>query len=173
MVNAGLKLTVLAALLSTTTPAMAQINEAELGRLFTSSSERHVLSRMRDHNLNQDDSTVPVAQNLEQLQTQLQTQTNTAEKATNASSKSIVFNGVITHSNGDKVIWINGKQVDNNRSGDVKITHGSSRNDNVTIVAPGKRAVELKPGQQLQLDNGNVMEGYLSSNKKTDDVPSP
>jgi len=136
---------------------IAQVSEKMLGPLFTTAAERHTLSRLRDQGLVQKATGKVLLK---------KTQQKTGPNA-------IVLNGMVKRSNGDKVIWINGEQV-NGRQGPagVKLLSSGSGESHVFVAAPGKRSVELKPGQRLQIDNGKVEEHYKSRANRAEESES-
>ncbi len=126
----------------------AQPDDKNLGRLFTSSSERYALDRQRREDLFQGDN--------------LQNQEEIAEEAKTGSS--VVMNGVLKSSKGEKVVWINGKKVNGTKGpGDVRVYRGPDSNNRIVVGVPGKRAVKLGPGQQLRLPDGKVAENHLAN----------
>ena len=135
-------------LISLTPVYSAQLDDSNLGRLFTSATERVVLDRHRRQDLLQDHvAQAPTAQVNE-------------EKITGA----VVVNGVLKRSNGDKIVWINGKKVKGSKGPDnVRIYRGPDSNNRVVVGVRGKRAVKLGPGQQLRLPDGKVAENYAAN----------
>lgn len=126
-----------------------QPDDANLGRLFTSKTERVVLDKHRRKDLLQDHvdkiSSAPMSKKKEDA--------------------AVVFNGVLKRSDGKKIMWINGKKVTDVKGlNNVKIYRGPDNQNRVVIGVPGKRVVKLEPGQQLRLPDGKVAENYASDN---------
>jgi len=119
----------------------------ELGRLFTSSIERSTLDRLRRLDLVQDKST-PASESA------------SGEKK---SAETLVINGVVQRSNGDKTVWINGKKVDGKKGpDDVRLYRGPDRSNKVVVGIPGRRAVSMKPGQRWDPNSGKVVDVYFA-----------
>jgi hypothetical protein len=78
--------------------------------------------------------------------------------------KYVTLNGVVRRSDGVNTVWLNDKPVRDRRSdeGLVISTPGQARSPGqVTVQVPQTgRSVELKVGQQVEINSGEVQEGY-------------
>lgn len=98
----------------------AQAQADELGRLFFTPDERRQLERQQAHQ---------------------------ARHAGNDDPSAITVNGVIRRSDGNRIVWINGKAQHIAPSRDP---------DKVPVTVPGKsKPVEVKVGQRLLLNNSS------------------
>ncbi len=132
-----------------------QALSADLGRLFTTAAERHALDKLRRENRPQNDII----------------DREPAEKK----AKLMVYNGIITRSNGDKQIWINGKQVKGGKGPEgIRIYKGPDRHHRVTVTVPEKnRVVKIKPGQYWNLESGKIADFDSVPAKKAADTAKP
>ncbi len=123
------------------TPFYAQpLQAAELGRLFTTPAERQVLDKLRLENLPPLDIT--------------------AQSTTEKKPKTMVYNGIVTRSNGDSQIWINGKSVEGRKGPEgIKIYRGPDHENRVTLTVSGKhKVVKVKPGERWNLESGEIVD---------------
>ncbi len=142
----------------------AQTAAPELGSLFTNTTERQTLSRMRSENLLQVDVSSPSPSPSPSLPLSA-TPAAPSEKR----SQSIVINGLVQHGNRDGVVWINGERVDGASGPDeVRVYSSTGRDGKVVVGVMNRRAVALKPGQRLQVDNGKVEESYEADVKNVE-----
>jgi len=118
-----------------------QLLASDLGRLFTTPVERHLLDKSRRENSPLIDSTA-------------------SNGAAKKEAKTMVYNGVVTRSNGDRQIWIDGKIVNGRKGPDgIHIHKGPDRDHRVTLSVPGKhKRVKVKPGQSWSLESGKVVD---------------
>jgi hypothetical protein len=118
-----------------------QLLASDLGRLFTTPVERHLLDKSRRENSPLIDSTA-------------------SNGAAKKEAKTMVYNGVVTRSNGDRQIWIDGKIVNGRKGPDgIRIHKGPDRDHRVTLSVPGKhKRVKVKPGQSWSLESGKVVD---------------
>ncbi len=151
-------LAILIATLNLPLLCMAETDGDKLGRLFTTANERHSLSQLRQKGL---------AQNKDSSQ-----QPSSKKTGPKKSVQSIVVNGIVKRTNGEKIVWINGKQVKEKSGVDgINLLRGADHNDQILVKLSNHRRIKLKPGQYAQINNGKVKvkENYLSSmDKKTD-----
>jgi len=119
----------------------SQLLAADLGRLFTTPVERHLLDKSRRENSPLIESTAS---------------NGPAKKE----AKTMVYNGIVTRSNGDRQIWIDGKVVNGRKGPDgIRIHKGPDRDHRVTLSVPGKhKRVKIKPGQSWSLESGKVVD---------------
>jgi len=118
-----------------------QLLATDLGRLFTTPVERHLLDKSRRENSPLVDSTA-------------------SNGAAKKEAKTMVYNGIVTRSNGDRQIWIDGKVVNGHKGPDgIRIHKGPDRDHRVTLSVPGKhKRVKIKPGQSWSLESGKVVD---------------
>jgi len=118
-----------------------QLLATDLGRLFTTPVERHLLDKSRRENSPLIDSTA-------------------SNGAAKKEAKTMVYNGIVTRSNGDRQIWIDGKIVNGRKGPDgIRIHKGPDRDHRVTLSVPGKhKRVKIKPGQSWSLESGKVVD---------------
>jgi len=147
------RLSALLLLLALSDLSQAQTAAPELGRLFTSGTERQTLNRMRTDNLVQSDASSPLLSAMSAALPEKRTQ-------------SVVINGLVQHGNRDGVVWINGERVDGSNGPDeVRVYSSTGRDGKVVVGVMNHRAVTLKPGQRLQVDTGKVEESYKADVK--------
>lgn len=119
----------------------------DLGRLFTSVQQREDLDQQRRNDLVRD----------------FKEPTKTTKKAKKAEPSKVLVNGIVQRSDGDKVVWINGKKLDGKKGPDnLRIYRGPDRDNKLVIGVPGKRAASVAPGQTLNLPDGRVAEKYMA-----------
>lgn len=132
--------------------------DPEMGRLFTSSSERLVLDKLRNQDLLQN-GLVRLAE---------------GKQSPPKSVPDVLMNGVVKHSNGDRFVWINGKMVEDKKSPEgIRVYRGPDRHNRVLVGVADKPAVSLKPGQRLNPDTGKVTESYLEQSTSDHHATSP
>ena len=75
----------------------------------------------------------------------------------------VTVNGVVRRSDGVSTVWLNDQAVQGGRAaGGIVVAPGrASTPANVTVRLPQiGRSVELKVGQQLEVNSGQIQEGY-------------
>ena len=79
----------------------------------------------------------------------------------------VTLNGVVRRSDGSTTVWLNNKPVRGQETEQGVIVAPSARGGapgNVTVRVPQTgRSVDLKVGQQLEVNSGEVKEGYRTS----------
>ncbi len=81
-------------------------------------------------------------------------------------AKVLALNGLVTRKNGPNAIWVNGALIETPDVLGVSINAGKLVNKSVVVKLPRRRpTVLLKPGQQLGLTAGKVIESYNIRNK--------
>ncbi len=122
----------------------------DLGRLFTSTVERSTLDRLRRQDLIQNEL--------------IRAREDAGEEK--KGSDTLVINGVVQRSNGDKTVWINGKKVENKKGpNNVRLHRGPDHQNKVVVGIPGRRAVSMKPGQRWNPGSGKVVEIYSADDR--------
>ncbi len=132
----------------------------DMGRLFTSSSERLALDKLRKQDLLQRGV---VHQNVDE------------DKQTPPKNvPDVLMNGVVKHSNGNKFVWINGEMVAGQKSHDgIRIYRGPDHNNRVLVKVSNKPVVGLKPGQRWNSGTGKVTESYSEPSASDPHAISP
>lgn len=149
---------ILIAIISCPSLSVAEKNNDKLGRLFTTASERHTLNQLRKN---------------EHKKNYLQSISIKKTDSKNI-SRPIILNGIVKRTNGDEIIWINGRQIKKNSNVDgINLLQGPDENGHVMIKLSNHRRIKLKPGQYMQTNNGKVKENYLTNLDKTEKTSSP
>ncbi len=147
--------------------SFAQTEASDLGRLFSSSSERQILNRMRADNQVRESDSMPV------LSTALSGVPGD-EVVPKKKSPSIFINGLVKQGNRQEVVWINGERIDGSSGpNDVTIYSKGSNGSSVVIGVVNRQAVTLKPGQWLRSDDGSIEESYEADINKNEVVTKP
>jgi hypothetical protein len=132
-------------------PAMASADS--LGRLFYTPAQRTQLDDARSHR----STAVPdAAAEVPQPQ------------------PALTYHGVVRRSDGKSTIWINNRPITDGQSLSGVAVLGRVRPDGaLQLQLPeGKRAVDLKVGQTLEVDTGSVAENYARQEALPQPVPS-
>jgi len=122
--------------------ASAPAERPDLGRFFFTPSQRAALDEARRR---------PVAAQAE-------------KPALPPPPEYVTVNGVVRHSDGTTVVWLNNKPVRGGQSEEglqVAPASGAASGGNVTVRVPQTgRVVNLKVGQQVEVTSGQVQEAY-------------
>jgi hypothetical protein len=82
-------------------------------------------------------------------------------------SGSVTLNGIVRRSDGATTIWLNNKQVRGRKSDDgvlVRPSRVGAAPGSVTVQLPQTgRVVDIRVGQQLEIDSGEVKEAYRAA----------
>ncbi len=133
-----------ALLLSALVLVAGPVAAIELGRLFTSPAEREALDRLRRQER-------PQEGRVEQA----------GAESGEPRAATLELNGVVKRSGGGEVVWINGQRLEGRRGpAGVRLYRGADRHHRVVVGLPGKKVVTIKPGQQVDLESGKVVERY-------------
>jgi hypothetical protein len=132
-----------ALLLLCTTFPMAAAEEAPMGRLFFTPSERTTLEEMRRR------AQAPKAPEAERRVGVIKPHAT------------VRFSGMIKRSDGVSAIWVNGKQYyGNERPDDISLSAQGS-NDTISVKLPENgRRITLRVGQDMDATSGTVAERY-------------
>jgi hypothetical protein len=128
----------------------------ELGRLFTTPQERASLDEIRYQSRFAAPEPQPVPEPA--------TQTSAGEpEPTGPVISRLTVNGVVRRSGGPGTVWVNGDEVE--RGGITRegiLVQGANRQArNVRLQLPsGISSIELKPGQEIDVLSGTVLEPY-------------
>ncbi len=74
------------------------------------------------------------------------------------------FGGIMTRINGNKMVWLNGKQIAENNLPPNFFLVNSNMGPLLNINSEGRR-FQLKPGQSINMQSGLVTDSYQSSNQ--------
>jgi hypothetical protein len=113
------------------------------GRLFFSPVQRAQLEEARRRNIRAEEQA-----------------SETASKPKAPRARHVTVNGLITRSDGTSVIWVNGKPVESQAVGGLRVSPTGSRESVVLRDAEKGSAVRLKVGQRANLLTGAVEESY-------------
>ena len=137
------RLPLLCALIVLAAPAFAQ--DAPLGRLFLTPEQRAALDNARRNKIRSEAVAAAVVKK---------------EKKPPA-ARTVVINGVVKRSDGETVVWVNGKPVEGETPDGMQFQSGSQGQGSVTVREPDRgRRVEIKVGQQVDLVTGRVLESF-------------
>jgi hypothetical protein len=76
-------------------------------------------------------------------------------------ARSVLINGVVKRSDGETIVWVNGKPVDGETPDGMKFQVGPQGEGSVTVREPDRgRRVEIKVGQQVDLVTGRVKDTF-------------
>ncbi|TPW17497.1 MAG: hypothetical protein FD130_640 [Halothiobacillaceae bacterium] len=130
----------------------SQDSVVDLGRLFTSAAERQTLSRQRE---------------AYRVQSELTTTTALPNTAPERGLDTIIVNGVVQRHHGDSTVWINGAPLNGTQGPEnIRIYRDFDQHNSLLVGVPGRRSATLKPGQQLQMESGNITEQYTTETKE-------
>ena len=125
-------------------PAFAQ--DASLGRLFLTPEERAALDNARRNNIRAEAiAAAPVKE----------------KKPSPPRARSVEINGLVKRSDGETIVWVNGKPIDGQRAGGLRIKAAPGEQGSVIVQESGKEEpVEIKVGQRVDLRTGRVQETF-------------
>lgn len=133
--------------------AHAQTTTPDLGRLFSSATEREQLNQMRNKNIIQ----VYESKTIDKMAPVI---LEGVDKKPENRPKTIVVNGVVQQGSREAVVWVNGEIVDRHTGrDDLRIYPGTG--SAVVVGLDKRRTVTLKPGQRLHTSNGKIDESYM------------
>lgn len=133
-----------------------------LGRLFTTPAERAALERLRHPQAKPAEAPKPVKRQVVEL-----------PPAAPPPVPEVSVQGVVTRSDGQNAVWINGQGV--LHSGQVgeglRVETGRIRGDAVPIVLPGdKTTIHLEPGQVYDPADSKILDAYRVQSTGADSV---
>ena len=146
-----------AGLLCLVGPGMA--GAKTLGRLFTTPAERAALERLRHAPPKAEQPPKPVEPK--------------AVEAPPPPVPQVSVQGVVTRSDGQNVVWVNGETVlQGGPAGQgLQVENGKIRGDSVPIVLPGGTAtIRLQPGQVYNPATSKVLDAYRVNPSGADSV---
>jgi hypothetical protein len=119
--------------------------EAPLGRLFLTPEQRAALNNARRNNIRAEAvAATPVEKKPRALRT-----------------RSVEINGLVKRSDGETIVWVNGRPINGQRAGGLRIKASPDTQGSVIVHEPGKdEEVEIKVGQRVDLRTGRVQETF-------------
>jgi hypothetical protein len=129
--------------------AAVHAQEAGFGRLFYTPEQRAQLEQARRRNISAEDQAAEVA-----------------SKPKTPRARNVVINGVITRSDGETVVWVNGKPVERETQDGMRVFPSTAEGAVVVREPERGRAVRLKVGQRADLLSGKIEEGYESRRRQ-------
>ena len=86
----------------------------------------------------------------------------------------MTINGIVQRSDGESVIWVNGKPIDGATDDGMRIVVSPTSQGSVVVREPGKgRDVELRVGQRANLLTGRVDDVHERRHKASRRVDKP
>jgi hypothetical protein len=123
-------------------PAFAE--EPPLGRLFFTPEQRAALDNARRNRIRAE---------------ALAAAADTKPKVPLA--KSVTINGVVSRSDGESTVWVNGRPTDGQTADGMRVVISPGTDSSVVVREPEKgRSVRLKVGQRADMVTGRVQESY-------------
>ena len=126
-------------------PAFAQ--DTTLGRLFLTPDQRAALDNARRNKIRAE----AIAATVEHVE----------KKPRPPRTRSVTINGIVQRSDGESVIWVNGKPTDGQTDDGMRVGVSPGSQGAVVVREPGEgRRVELRVGQRANLTTGRVDDAY-------------
>jgi len=123
-------------------PALAQ--DAPLGRLFLTPEQRAALDNARRNKIRSEAVAAAVV-----------------KKPKPPAARSVLINGVVKRSDGETIVWVNGKPVEGETPDGMQFHVAPQTEGSVVVREPDKgRRVEIKVGQQVDMITGRVKEPF-------------
>ncbi len=124
------------------TPGIAQ--EPSLGRLFLTPEQRAALDNARRNRIRAEALAATVD-----------------KKPRIPSARSVTINGIVSRSDGESTIWVNGHPTEGQTEDGMRVTISPGSQSAVVLREPEKgRQVRLKVGQKADLTSGRIEESY-------------
>jgi hypothetical protein len=125
------------------TPGAAQ--EPTLGRLFLTPEQRAALDNARRN----------------RIRAEALAATTVARKPKVPPARSVTINGIVSRSDGESTIWVNGRPTEGQTEDGMRVTISPDSQSSVVLREPEKgRRVRLKVGQKADLISGRIQESY-------------
>jgi len=122
----------------------ARAEEPPLGRLFLTPQQRAVLDNARRNRVRA--AAVEAAAD---------------KKPKPPPVKNVTINGVVRRSDGEPIIWVNGRPTDGETDDGMSVVASPGTDPSIVVREPEKgRKVRLKVGQRVDLTTGRVQESY-------------
>ena len=124
------------------TPGVAQ--EPSLGRLFLTPEQRAALDNARRNRIRAEALAATVD-----------------KKPKIPPARSVTINGIVSRSDGESTIWVNGRPTEGQTEDGMRVTISPDSQSSVVLREPEKgRRVRLKVGQKADLISGRIQESY-------------
>jgi hypothetical protein len=124
-------------------PALAQ--DASLGRLFLTPEQRVALDNARRNRIRAEALAAAAVQ-----------------KPKIPPARSVVINGVVKRSDGESIVWVNGRPTDGETQDGIRVAPLAGSRSSIVVREPEKgREVRLKVGQRADLLTGRIEEAYV------------
>jgi len=142
-------------LLTVVVAAPAIADEAPLGRLFFTPQQRAALDNARRNKIRSDAVAGAVV-----------------KKPRPPVARSVVINGVVKRSDGETIVWVNGKPVEGETPDGMQFQVAPETKGAVLVREPDQgRRVEIKVGQQVDMNTGRIKEPFERSPQTTPPAP--
>jgi hypothetical protein len=138
-------------------PALAQ-QEVPLGRLFLTPEQRAALDNARRNKIRAEAVAAAVV-----------------KKPKPPAARSVLINGVVKRSDGETIVWVNGKPVEGETPDGMQFQVApQAPGGTVMVREPDKgRRVEIKVGQQVDMVTGRVKEPFERAPQNAAPAPRP
>jgi hypothetical protein len=127
-------------MLLVTAPASAGAADQPLGRLFFTPQQRAALDAGR--------------------RISSTTKKTESKPAARRGPREVELGGIVTRSDGERTVWINGKPFHNGSPGGVHVTTDPRKPESAVIQLRGSRSAKLRVGQRLDTRSGSVNEKF-------------
>lgn len=142
-------------LLMLAAPTLAQ--DAPLGRLFLTPEQRAALDNARRNKIRAEAVAAAVV-----------------KKPKPPAARSVLINGMVKRSDGETIIWVNGKPVEGETPDGMQFQAAPQGEGSVLVREPDKgRRVEIKVGQRVDLLTGRVQEPFERRQPSATPAPKP
>lgn len=147
---------VIAALLLAALGAPGVAQEPALGRLFLTPEQRAALDNARRNRIRAEALAA-----------------TTAKKPKIPPARTVTINGIVSRSDGESTIWINGHPTEGQTEDGMRVTISSDSQSSVVVREPEKgKRVRLKVGQSADLISGRIQEPYEQRRVPVAPLPS-
>jgi hypothetical protein len=124
--------------------ACAFAQEPELGRLFLTPEQRAALDNARRNKIRAEALAVTAA-----------------KKPKIPPARSVTINGIVSRSDGESTVWVNGRPTEGQTEDGMRVTISPGSQSSVLLREPEKgKQVRLKVGQRADLVSGRIQEPY-------------
>ena len=139
-----MKLAVIALVIASAAALPAFAQDAPLGRLFLTPQQRAALDNARRYKIRAQAVAATIG-----------------SKPRIPAARSVVINGLVQRSDGESVIWVNGKPTDGQMADGTRVTVAGDGHGSVVVREPERgRRIGLRVGQRADLLTGRVEESH-------------